>query len=110
MAVLGIDLGTTNSVVASTRNGEVVIVPDRQGRRLHPSVVALLPDGGKLYSHEAISRRIAEPKHTIYSAKRLMGQSFASDDAKLVTARLPYEVREGDNDQVVIVGPDRNYT
>ena len=50
MAVLGIDLGTTNSVVASVKAGEVVIVPDRQGRRLHPSVVALMPDGTKLFS------------------------------------------------------------
>ena len=76
MAVLGIDLGTTNSVVATIKGGEAVIIPDRQGRRLHPSVVALLPDGGKLYSHDAAARRIVDPKHTVYSAKRLMGQSF----------------------------------
>src|SRR4051794_6370125 len=107
MAVLGIDLGTTNSVLATIRSGEVAIIPDRQGRRLHPSVVSLLPDGGKLYSHEAAARRLVDPKHTVYSAKRLMGQSFQSEDAKRVAGRLPYEVREGDNDQVVVVGPDR---
>ena len=58
MAVLGIDLGTTNSVVATVTAGDVAIIPDRQGRRLHPSVVALLPDGGKSFSHEAVARRI----------------------------------------------------
>src|SRR5688572_25269870 len=52
MAVVGIDLGTTNSVVATVRGGQMVVIPDPQGRRLHPSVVSFLPDGQKLFSHE----------------------------------------------------------
>jgi molecular chaperone DnaK len=110
MAVLGIDLGTTNSVVASVRGGDVVIVPDRQGHRLHPSVVALLADGGRLFSHEAAARRPVDPRHTIYSAKRLMGQPFQSDDAQKAAKRIPYEIQQGSNEQIVVVGPDRSYT
>ena len=110
MTAVGIDLGTTNSVVASVRGGEVIIIPDPQGRRLHPSVVALLPDEGRMFSHEAVARRIADPRHTIYSAKRLMGQSFGSREARLVQERIAYEVAAGSNDQVVIMGPDRSYT
>ncbi|HEY0705157.1 MAG TPA: Hsp70 family protein [Polyangia bacterium] len=110
MAVLGIDLGTTNSVVACVRSGDVVIVPDKQGHRLHPSVVALLADGGRLFSHEAASRRLLDPRHTIYSAKRLMGQPFASEETVKTAARIPYEIQQGNNEQVVVVGPDRPYT
>ena len=110
MAVLGIDLGTTNSVVACVRGEEVVVVPDGQGRRLHPSVTALLADGSKLFSHEAVARRILDPAYTIYSAKRLMGQPFAGEEATLVASRVPYKLQQGNNEQVVIVGPDRTYT
>ena len=110
MAVLGIDLGTTNSVVASVKAGEVVIVPDRQGRRLHPSTVALMPDGTKMFSHEAVARRLVDPKHTIYSSKRLMGQSFGSDETNMVAQRIPYDLAPGSNEQVVVVGPDRTYS
>ncbi len=110
MPVLGIDLGTTFSAVACVRGEEVEIVPDRQGRRLHPSVVALLPDGGKLFSYEAVARRIVDPSYTIYSAKRLMGQPFAGEEAGLVSTRVPYLLQEGNNEQVVVVGPDRSYS
>ena len=110
MAVLGIDLGTTNSVVACVRGDEVVIVPDQQGRRLHPSVVTLQPDGSKVFSHEAVNRRIAEPTFTIYSAKRLMGQPWNSQETRLVKDRVPYRLQQGNNEQVVVAGPDRTYT
>src|SRR5688572_17690070 len=111
MAVVGIDLGTTNSVVATVRGGQVMIVPDSQGRRLHPSVVAFHPDGMKSFSYEAIARRIVDPKFTVYSAKRLMGLPYRSDEVAQASARLPYEVREGNNEQAVFVGPgDRTYT
>jgi molecular chaperone DnaK len=110
MAVLGIDLGTTNSVVACVRGDEVVIVPDQQGRRLHPSVVTLQPDGSKLFSYDAVARRILDPAYTIYSAKRLMGQPFDSEEARLVKERVPYQLQQGNNEQVVVLGPDRPYT
>ena len=110
MAVLGIDLGTTNSVVACVRGDEVVVVPDQQGRRLHPSVVTLEPDGSKVYSYDAVARRISDSAYTIYSAKRLMGQPFDSEETRLVKDRVPYQLQQGSNEQVVVVGPDRTYT
>jgi molecular chaperone DnaK len=111
MAVVGIDLGTTNSVVGTVRNGQVTVVTDPQQRRLHPSVVAFLPDGQKLFSYEAMARRIVDPQNTVYSAKRLIGLPYNSDEVKLATSRLPYEVREGMNEQAVFVGPGgRSYT
>jgi molecular chaperone DnaK len=111
MAVVGIDLGTTNSVVATVRDGQVMVVPDPQGRRLHPSVVSFLADGQKLFSHEAVARRIIDPRYTVYSSKRLIGLPFRSDEVRLATSRLPYQVQEGLNEQAVFLGPgDRTYT
>jgi molecular chaperone DnaK len=105
MAVVGIDLGTTNSVVATVRGGQVVVVPDPQGRRLHPSVVSFDPDGTKRFSHEAVTRRIADPVNTVYSAKRLIGLPFRSEEVRAAASRLPYEVQEGANEQAVFMGP-----
>jgi molecular chaperone DnaK len=111
MAVVGIDLGTTNSVVATVREGQVLVIPDPQGRRLHPSVVSFLPEGLKLFSHEAVARRIIDPRNTVYSAKRLIGLPFRSDEVQLATSRLPYPVQEGANEQAVFQGPgDKTYT
>jgi molecular chaperone DnaK len=111
MAVVGIDLGTTNSVVATVRGGQVVVIPDPQGRRVHPSVVAFDDDGTKRFSHEAVARRILDPRNTVYSAKRLIGLPFRSDEVRLAASRLPYQVQEGVNEQAVFVGPGgRSYT
>src|SRR5262245_30520957 len=110
MGVVGIDLGTTNSVIGTVDGGRVVIILDAQGRRLHPSVVSFRPDGIKIYSHEAVARRIVDPQYIVYSAKRLIGQPFRSDEVKLATSRFPYAVEEGNNEQAVFVGPDRAYT
>ena len=110
MAVVGIDLGTTNSVIATVQNGQVMVVPDGQGRHLHPSVVSFSPDGLKLFSHEAVARRIVAPEFTVYSSKRLMGLPFRSDEVRFATSRLLYKLAEGNNEQAVVVGPERNYT
>jgi molecular chaperone DnaK len=110
MAVVGIDLGTTNSVLATVREGQVVVVPTAQGGYLHPSVVSFSGDGLKCFSREAVARRIVDPRFTIYSAKRLIGLPFRSDAVQRAIARLPYELREGNNEQAVFVGPDRTYT
>ena len=111
MAVVGIDLGTTNSVVATVREGQVLVIPDPQGRRVHPSVVSFLPEGLKLFSHEAVARRIIDPRNTVYSAKRLIGLPFRSDEVQVATSRLPYQVQEGVNEQAVFQGPGgKTYT
>jgi chaperone protein DnaK len=110
MAVIGIDLGTTNSVVATVVGDEVQIVTDPQGRRLHPSVISFQQDGVRVFSHDAVARRIVDPRYTVYSAKRLLGQAFRSEEVQAVAARVPYEVREGPNEQAVFAGPNRTFT
>jgi molecular chaperone DnaK len=110
MAVVGIDLGTTNSVVATVRDGQVVVVPNLQQGYLHPSVVGFSADGLKCFSVEAVARRILDPKNTVYSAKRLIGLPFRSPEVQRALVRLPYELREGNNEQAVFDGPDRTYT
>jgi molecular chaperone DnaK len=110
MSVVGIDLGTTNSVIATVRDNQVVVVPAAHGGYLHPSVVSFSNDGLKYFSREAVARRIVDPKYTVFSAKRLIGLPFRSKEVQRAIARLPYELREGNNEQAVFVAPDRVYT
>ena len=108
--VIGIDLGTTNSVVATLREGKVEVIGDEHGNRLHPSVVAFVPNGEVVVGHAARARRHIDPKNTIYSAKRLMGQSIRNPVVRLAMSALPYQCEEGPNEQVLIVVRERRYT
>ncbi len=110
MAVVGIDLGTTNSVVAAVRDGRVTVIHDAQKRRLHPSVVSFHPNGSTLYSYDAVARRIVDGRNTIYSAKRLIGQPFRSPEVKYAAARMSYKIEEGPNEQVAIKSRGRTYS
>jgi len=73
---VGIDLGTSNSVVTVVLEGEPIVIPDEEGHRIHPSVVHLGEDGQTRVGHEATEYRINDPKHTVYSVKRLIGRPF----------------------------------
>ncbi len=86
---VGIDLGTTNSLVATLRSGVPTVLGDDQGRRLLPSVVHYGVDGGVLVGHEAVSRATADPQNTIASAKRLIGRALAD----LAPGTVPYAVQ-----------------
>ncbi|MFH0902518.1 MAG: Hsp70 family protein [Pseudomonadota bacterium] len=108
--VVGIDLGTTNSVVATVRNNRVEVIPDAHGHRLHPSVVAFVPNGDILVGHAARLRRHVDPQHTVYSAKRLIGQSIRNPVVQLTLATLPYRVEEGPNEQPLINIRGQQYT
>ncbi|RMH37522.1 MAG: molecular chaperone DnaK [Deltaproteobacteria bacterium] len=108
--VIGIDLGTTNSVVATVRNNRVEVIPDRYGNRLHPSVVAFVPNGDVLVGHSARARRHIDPRNTIYSAKRLIGQSIRNPIVRLALSTLPYQIEEGPNEQPMIVVRGRRYS
>jgi molecular chaperone HscA len=90
----GIDLGTTNSLVASVRSGEPVTLPDAEGRHLLPSVVRYLPDG-VLVGYEAKAAATQDPLNTIASVKRLMGRGL--NDVKGLGTQLPYQFVEGDS-------------
>ncbi|MEM4166799.1 MAG: molecular chaperone DnaK [Candidatus Bilamarchaeaceae archaeon] len=105
--VIGIDLGTTNSVVAVMEGGKPVVIVNQEGKRTTPSVVAFKPDGERLVGELAKRQAVVNSKNTIYSIKRFMGKSFeeAIDDVK----RVPYKVVKNNNICAVEI-EDKNYT
>ncbi|MCG8427524.1 MAG: Hsp70 family protein, partial [Chromatiales bacterium] len=90
----GIDLGTTNSLVASVRSGQAETLPDEQGRHILPSVVRYSADG-IVVGYEAKEQAVADPLNTIASAKRLLGRGV--EDIKSLGSRLPYEFHDHDS-------------
>ena len=99
--VLGIDLGTTNSACAIVREGRASVV--RRGEdRIVPSVVAALPDGSIVVGNRAKRRRSIDPTQVVYSAKRLIGRRFSSPEVQRMCSTVPYEIREGNNETVVV--------
>lgn len=100
--VIGIDLGTTNSVSGVVQSGQVTIIPNRAGGRLTPSVVALSRDGKRLVGATARRQAITNPEGTIHAAKRLIGRRFSSPEVQATLPRLSYAVREGAHDDVRI--------
>src|SRR5581483_8467228 len=95
MAVVGIDLGTTNTVVGIVQGGEAVAIRDADGETLIPSVVSFHPSGSVLVGRAAKDRRVVDAPNTIYSIKRLIGRSWPSEQVARAKARLPFEMREG---------------
>jgi molecular chaperone HscA len=88
---VGIDLGTTNSLVATVRSGEPVVLPDAEGRALLPSVVHYGPEGADAVGHDAARWRAGDPLNTVGSAKRLIGRRLAD----VTAAHVPYRLAEG---------------
>ena len=108
--VVGIDLGTSNTVVAVVHGNKAMVIPDAQGNRIHPSVVSFHPNGTVLVGPEAKRRRMIDPANTIFSAKRLIGQNFRSPQVQTMLKRCPYKVVEGENQQPVVVARGNHYT
>ncbi|MDL2227789.1 molecular chaperone DnaK [Odoribacter sp. OttesenSCG-928-L07] len=106
--IIGIDLGTTNSCVAVMEGNEPVIIPNSEGKRTTPSIVAFTDNGERKIGDPAKRQAITNPTKTIYSIKRLMGEPFSklTEEVK----RLPYQVVKGDNDTSRVVIDDRKYT
>src|SRR5690606_691957 len=92
--VIGIDLGTTNSVVAVMEGGNPVVITNEEGGRTTPSVVAYTKEGERLVGQVAKRQAITNPERTVYSIKRFMGRRYGeiADERRLV----PYKVVEGD--------------
>lgn len=90
--VIGIDLGTTNSVVAIIQAGEPTIIANQEGTRTTPSVVAFTEKSERLVGQVAKRQAITNPENTIFSIKRLMGRKYDSPQAKTATKRLPYKI------------------
>ena len=93
--IIGIDLGTTNSVVAVVEGGEPTVIPNAEGGRTTPSAVAFRPDGEVLVGVLAKRQAITNPKNTVMSIKRFMGRKYSEVDAE--RKEVPYDVIEGPN-------------
>ncbi|NLJ49355.1 MAG: molecular chaperone DnaK [Candidatus Atribacteria bacterium] len=108
--VIGIDLGTTNSVAAYMEGSQPTIIPNKEGSRLTPSIVAFTKNGEILVGQLAKRQAITNPKNTIYSIKRLMGRRY--DDPEVEKARkvLPYEIVPGKHGEAAVKVGDRIYT
>ena len=106
--IIGIDLGTTNSCVAVMENNEPVVIPNSEGGRTTPSVVAFTKSGERLVGQPAKRQAITNPKNTVFSVKRFMGRFIAevSDEMR----KVPYEVVAGDSDSARLKISDRMYS
>src|SRR5579883_2061014 len=106
--IIGIDLGTTNSVVAVMEGGEVKVIPNQEGHRLTPSVVAFTDKGERLVGEPAKRQAITNPKRTVYSIKRFMGRRHneVESEEKLV----PYKIVGGQNELVKVDIDGKTYT
>jgi molecular chaperone DnaK len=104
--IIGIDLGTTNSVVAVMEGGEPVVITNREGNRLTPSVVAFTKDGERLVGQIARRQAVTNPEKTVYSIKRFMGRRYA--EVKEEITMVPYKVVAKNNDAWVRID-DKEY-
>ncbi len=106
--IIGIDLGTTNSVVAVMEGGDPVVIPNAEGGRTTPSVVAFTKDGERLVGQVAKRQAVTNPKQTIFSIKRFMGRKLAEIGEE--SRRVPYPVTSGQNDLAAVEIAGKKYT
>jgi len=106
--VIGIDLGTTNSVVAVMEGGDPVVIPNAEGGRTTPSVVAFTKDGERLVGQIAKRQAVTNPQNTIFSIKRFMGRKISEVQEEI--KRVPYKIVAGQNDLAVVEVQGKRYT
>jgi molecular chaperone DnaK len=106
--IIGIDLGTTNSVVSVMQGGEPVVIPNQEGARTTPSVVAITKSGERLVGQVAKRQAVTNPENTIYSIKRFMGRRY--DEVSEESKRVPYKVVKGPHDDARIEIFDKVYS
>jgi molecular chaperone DnaK len=106
--VIGIDLGTTNSVVAVMEGGDPVVIPNAEGGRTTPSVVAFTKDGERLVGQVARRQAITNPRNTLFSIKRFMGRR--GDEVEAEKSRVPYDIRTDAQGRVEVHVPNANKT
>jgi molecular chaperone DnaK len=108
---IGIDLGTTNSCVSYvSEEGDLTVIPNAEGGRTTPSVVAFTDDGQRLVGHMAKRQAETNPENTIFAVKRLMGQRYDSEDVHRVIMSAPYQVAEAENGDAWIRAQDEEYS
>src|SRR4030042_6123508 len=95
--IIGIDLGTTNSVVAVMEGGEPTVIPSAEGERIVPSVVAVNAHGERIVGRAARNQAVVNPENTIFSIKRFMGRKYRDPEVQRTIGRVPYNVTEAPN-------------
>src|SRR6186997_590850 len=106
--VIGIDLGTTNSVVAVMEGGDPVVIPNAEGGRTTPSVVAFTKDGERLVGQVAKRQAVTNPRQTIFSIKRFMGRKVSEVPEEI--RRVPYKIANGPNGLAAVEIAGKTYT
>jgi molecular chaperone DnaK len=106
--VIGIDLGTTNSVVAVMENGQPTVIVNQEGARTTPSVVALTKDKERLVGQVAKRQAVTNPENTVFSIKRFMGRKF--DEVASESSRVPYKVTPADNGDAWVEARGKTYS
>src|SRR6478672_11798183 len=106
--VIGIDLGTTNSVVAIMEGSQPKVLTNEEGARTTPSVVAFGKDGEVMVGQVARRQAVTNPENTVYSIKRFMGRRF--DEVTEEAKRVPYKVKAGKNNMAVVEIQGKEYT
>ena len=108
--IVGIDLGTTNSVVAVMMGGEPVVIPTVEGERLLPSVVAVNKNHERLVGRSARNQAVMNPENTVFSIKRFMGRKFEDPEVQRTISRVPYKVKAAPNGDVRVVLDGKEYS
>jgi len=108
--IIGIDLGTTNSVVAVMSGGEPTVIPTAEGERLCPSVVAINKNGERVVGRTARNQAIVNPENTIFSIKRFMGRKFDDEEVQRTIGRVPYKITKAPNGDVQVVLDGKEYS
>ncbi|MFN2303408.1 MAG: Hsp70 family protein, partial [Anaerolineales bacterium] len=108
--IIGIDLGTTNSVGAVMVGGEPVVIPSAEGERLVPSVVAVNKNGERLVGRVARNQAITNPENTIFSIKRFMGRKFDDPEVQKAIKLVPYTVTKAPNGDLRVVLAGKEYS
>jgi molecular chaperone DnaK len=108
--IIGIDLGTTNSVVATMEAGEPVVIPSAEGERLVPSVVAVNKNHERLIGRVARNQAVVNPENTIFSIKRFMGRKYSDPEVQRAISLVPYKVSEAPNGDIRVVLDGREYS
>ncbi len=107
---IGIDLGTTNSAIAVMEGGDPVVIPNAEGGRITPSVVAISKTGERLVGQVAKRQGVTNPENSVYSIKRLMGRKLADEDVQRDLKILPYKIDASDNGDARVYMGEKSYS
>jgi len=104
--VIGIDLGTTNSCVAVMESGEPVVIPNAEGSRTTPSVIAFSEKGERLVGQIAKRQALVNPEKTVYSIKRLIGRKFDSEEVQHMIKVTPFKIVASKNNDAWVTSDE----